>query len=176
MCKVWEAARATSAASTFFEPITIGRFGQKFVDGGLKHNNPIEMADLESRALWPDDDRIIISIGTGSAPGKAIDGNLVQLARRLADIVTEAEERSDLFRRSNRNLVDNNSLFRFNVYHGLGDIGLEEWKALNRIATYTETYLNKPDVVRDVEACVRSMKKSGQRLNITALSGPLSAT
>ena len=32
-CKIWEAARATSAASTFFEPISIGPWGQGFVDG-----------------------------------------------------------------------------------------------------------------------------------------------
>lgn len=47
ICKIWEAARATSAASTFFEPIRIGN--QRYVDGALKYNNPIEKADVESR-------------------------------------------------------------------------------------------------------------------------------
>jgi hypothetical protein len=47
ICKIWEAGRATSAASTFFEPIRIGN--QRYVDGALKYNNPIEKADVESR-------------------------------------------------------------------------------------------------------------------------------
>jgi patatin-like phospholipase/acyl hydrolase len=47
VCRIWEAARATSAASTFFEPIEIGH--QLYVDGALRYNNPIEKADQESR-------------------------------------------------------------------------------------------------------------------------------
>jgi predicted acylesterase/phospholipase RssA len=47
VCKIWEAARATSAASTFFEPIKIG--DRMYVDGALKHNNPIEKVDEESQ-------------------------------------------------------------------------------------------------------------------------------
>lgn len=33
ICQIWEAVRATSAASTFFEPIQIGPNGETFVDG-----------------------------------------------------------------------------------------------------------------------------------------------
>ena len=59
VCKIWEAARATSAASRLFEPITIGPFQQKFVDGALRHNNPIDLVDQESssksiKCLWRD--------------------------------------------------------------------------------------------------------------------------
>ncbi len=48
-CRIWEAARATSAASTFFPSIKIGRYQQTFIDGALLNNNPIEIADDESR-------------------------------------------------------------------------------------------------------------------------------
>src|SRR5436189_6311046 len=51
VCKIWEAARATSAASRLFEPITIGPFSQKFVDGALRHNNPTEKVDSESTGM-----------------------------------------------------------------------------------------------------------------------------
>lgn len=50
ICRIWEAARATSAASTFFDPIQIGY--QKYVDGALRYNNPIEKADEESRGMY----------------------------------------------------------------------------------------------------------------------------
>lgn len=36
--KIWEAARATSAAPTFFGPITVGGF--ELIDGGMGANNP----------------------------------------------------------------------------------------------------------------------------------------
>lgn len=37
--KIWEAARATSAAPAYFEPITVN--GIRMVDGGLQANDPI---------------------------------------------------------------------------------------------------------------------------------------
>jgi patatin-like phospholipase/acyl hydrolase len=37
--KLWEAARATSAAPGYFKPIQVGRV--KLVDGGLLANNPL---------------------------------------------------------------------------------------------------------------------------------------
>ena len=39
--KIWEADRATSAASSFFDPIAIGSLDQEFLDGGTGANNPI---------------------------------------------------------------------------------------------------------------------------------------
>ena len=44
-CSIWEACRATSAAPTFFPPISIGDPPDAYVDGGLGYNNPI-------RSLW----------------------------------------------------------------------------------------------------------------------------
>lgn len=43
--KIWEAARATSAAPSFFDPIKIGGFGEAFGDEGTGANNPV-------RILW----------------------------------------------------------------------------------------------------------------------------
>lgn len=39
--KIWKACRATSAASFFFDFITIGRFGEKFVNKATGANNPV---------------------------------------------------------------------------------------------------------------------------------------
>jgi hypothetical protein len=38
---IWEACRATSAASSFFDPIAIGRYKEEFIDGATGANNPI---------------------------------------------------------------------------------------------------------------------------------------
>ncbi|KIM96989.1 hypothetical protein OIDMADRAFT_105858 [Oidiodendron maius Zn] len=131
--KIWEAGRATSAASSFFDPITIGPMGEKYADGALHYNNPIELVLQESIELWPDRDRVLISIGTGSAPGQAIDGNLKALVSQLVRIATETEETARAFLRSHEDMVRANKLFRFNVYHGLGEIGLDESRRSHRL-------------------------------------------
>lgn len=39
--KIWEAYRAISAASSFFDAIAVGRYGEEFVDGATGANNPV---------------------------------------------------------------------------------------------------------------------------------------
>jgi predicted acylesterase/phospholipase RssA len=68
--KIWEAGRATSAASSFFDPITIGDFRQGFVDGATGANNPVYELWNEAQDIWPSkslEDKIkcLVSIGTG---------------------------------------------------------------------------------------------------------------
>lgn len=65
-CLIWQAARATTAASIFFKPITINHVS--YVDGAMgSHNNPVELAYDEAREIWPDYDiGLLLSIGTGS--------------------------------------------------------------------------------------------------------------
>jgi hypothetical protein len=63
-CTIWEAGRATSAAPTFFKPIEIGR--GVFVDGGLAHNNPGELALAEAQKMWKTTKLFcLVSVGTG---------------------------------------------------------------------------------------------------------------
>lgn len=172
ICKIWEAARATSAASTFFEPIEIGPSHQKFVDGALTgKNNPIRTANTESRDMWPGQDRLILSIGTGAAPGQAVTGNLISLATRLKEIVVDSEQTDRDFRMENNAMIRNGRLYRFNVLHGLADVGLEEHQAINKIATYTDRYLDHPDVFDMVQTCVNNLSLGGQRLGIRAEEG-----
>ena len=67
-CAIWQAARATSAAPSFFDPIhiEIPAPGGWYVDGGLRHNNPSQLALDEARRIWPGVKRFcLVSIGTG---------------------------------------------------------------------------------------------------------------
>jgi hypothetical protein len=146
-CRIWEAARATSAASTFFEPIAIGPHGQTFVDGALRFNNSIRLLDRESQDLWPDSNRIFLSIGTGSAPGGSLEGNLWTLAKRLKEIVLESEKTADDFLRDNQALASEHRYYRFNVIYGLEHVGLEEYKARSKIYAVTDTYLENMETV-----------------------------
>lgn len=64
-----DSARATSAAPTYFKPFRNMRTNEGYVDGAVFHNNPVRIANYESKLLWPDADQrppdILLSIGTG---------------------------------------------------------------------------------------------------------------
>jgi patatin-like phospholipase/acyl hydrolase len=68
---MWQAARATSAAPTYFEPadlpIESGR--AVLVDGGVFVNNPAASAYAEAVRGWTNEDILLVSIGTGSETG-----------------------------------------------------------------------------------------------------------
>ncbi|KAI9723915.1 MAG: hypothetical protein M1828_004034 [Chrysothrix sp. TS-e1954] len=164
-CQIWQAARATSAASTFFEPITIGRHGRKFVDGALIDNNPIEVADDESRAMFPNQDRMIVSFGTGVQPPSEVTGNALQTVKTLVKLVTDTEHRNEMFHRQHRQMIEQGRLYRFNVTQGLGTLGLEEHTNKSKIAEFTDGYLLDPVVMRSVQACASVMREGGQRLH-----------
>lgn len=65
LCK--EAARATSAAPTYFEPTTLewANENRTLIDGGVFMNSPSVSAFAEARKLFPDEDIALLSIGTG---------------------------------------------------------------------------------------------------------------
>lgn len=54
-------------------------------------------------------------------------------------------------------MVAEDRLFRFNVFHGLVDVGLEEWKEKEKIANSTQTYLENGETLRKVSLCVEKM-------------------
>ena len=66
---MWQVARATSAAPTYFEPCKIefgGASGYRaVVDAGIFANNPGMCALAEARVMYPDDDYRLLSLGTG---------------------------------------------------------------------------------------------------------------
>ena len=62
-----EAARATSAAPTYFEPTTLAWAEESatLVDGGIFMNSPSVSAYAEARKLFPDEPIALLSLGTG---------------------------------------------------------------------------------------------------------------
>ncbi len=66
---MWQVARATSAAPTYFEPERIDKLNGDgywaLIDGGTYANNPGMCAYAEARHLFPDRDVLLVSLGTG---------------------------------------------------------------------------------------------------------------
>ena len=92
-----QAARATSAAPTYFEPVKLqDRNSSEYyalVDGGVFANNPAMCAYAEARTLWPDEeDFLVVSLGTGeltrSLPYEEVKGwGLALWAQPILNVV-----------------------------------------------------------------------------------------
>jgi predicted acylesterase/phospholipase RssA len=158
--KIWQACRATSAASTFFEPITIGPYKEQFIDGATGANNPIWKLWEQARAVWdsePFEENVqcIVSIGTGGPHIAAFTDDLSRIADTLSHIATETEATAEEFRRDKPQLVTSGVYYRFNVVRGLDKVGLEETKSIDLIAAATRDYLDSEDVHPRMKKCAR---------------------
>lgn len=161
--KIWEAARATSAATTFFDPIEIGRYGERFVDGGLGANNPINELWREATDFYCPrggrlEDKIacLVSIGTGVDSLQNHTGTLSSAAKTLVAISTETERTHQAFQYQHPELRSSGRYFRFNVPN-LSDIGMDEAKSQKNVAAKTRNYLTDPAVFEKIEQCANAM-------------------
>ena len=91
-----DVARATSAAPTFFPPVQVVSSGvaRAVVDGGVFANNPTMCALADAWKLWPGDDLLVVSLGTGNTdraiPYERAKGwGLAQWAHPLAEILID---------------------------------------------------------------------------------------
>ena len=163
--KIWEVCRATSAATTFFAPITIGRHGQVFLDGATRMNNPVEQLLREARKVWGSsvESRIhcLVSIGTGKPGIKPFGDDLLSIGRTFMAIATETERTADAFREDHQQLDDRNGYYRFNVTQGLEDVGLEDVKSRDKVSTMTGAYMSSSDtqrVLREFRGVIRNVE------------------
>jgi Patatin-like phospholipase len=161
--RIWEAARATSAAPTFLKPITINSV--TYGDGASGWNNPTAEAIAEAHKIWPNRPiGCLLSIGTGLE--KAIqlsdgDENSSECSARLLQILapkasfqlevakycvaslTSCEKtHRDVSSQPPDRIVPHKNYFRFNVPQGMSEIGLEEWKKIGDIIALTESYMD----------------------------------
>jgi patatin-like phospholipase/acyl hydrolase len=98
--RFWEAARATSAAPTYFPPFDLASLDPKdpaktLIDGGVFANNPAMCAYADARRLFPGDELFVVSIGTGKFGdylGKGANPRrwgVLQWARPLLDLLQD---------------------------------------------------------------------------------------
>ncbi|RKL43279.1 hypothetical protein BFJ72_g4692 [Fusarium proliferatum] len=146
-CKIWEAARATSAAFGFFDPIKIS--WQDYVDGVTGRNNPVDEAFSEAKSIWPDAPfriQCFVSIGTGIPEPKDFGENLAEIRRAIIAITTETEDTECRFCENHESFGLGGRYFRFSVDKGLRDVSLDEFDKVRKIMIATESYLNEPRV------------------------------
>ena len=160
--KIWEASRATSAASSFFDPVVIGRYDEMFVDGAPGNNNPVWEVWKQAKDVWrfeplENNVRCLVSIGTGVPSLKPFGDDVLKIGESLIEISTETEKTAESFRRVNSQLADAGRYYRFNVVQGLENIGLEESRKKNEIASATRVYVESQEVLKQMEACANNL-------------------
>ena len=154
---IWQACRATSAATTFFDPIAIGPYEEEFVDGALGANNPIYEVWGQAQDIWgsqlQNQLKCVVSIGTGVLSLTRIRDDALNIGGTLVAIATETEKTAQQFHRDKAHLDDEGRYYRFNVDRGLKEIGLEESKKKASIAAATRLYVDSQVVYKKMKEC-----------------------
>ncbi|THY90665.1 FabD/lysophospholipase-like protein [Aureobasidium pullulans] len=160
---ICQAALATSAATTFFAPVTIGK--RSFADGAFGANNPVEEVEGEASDIWIHEERALqplvkcfISIGTGN-PGihEFEDGVPGFLGSTVPQIATETEATDKKFIARWARHYDQKRYFRFNVEQGLQDVGLAEYRREGAIEAASDAYLDHTSQEHRVRDCIRNL-------------------
>ncbi|KAI4194978.1 MAG: hypothetical protein LQ350_007464 [Teloschistes chrysophthalmus] len=176
-CTIWEAARATSAAPTFFPPIRFGsQMGGDFIDGGVGCNNPTKVLVKEAKFYYlmknytGTQPTCLVSIGTGHKDLIQLheaasifwfkDRSGISIAPLLGEIATDCENTHDevlltYLQNNTRDLY-----YRFNVPQGMQQIMLDEWAKKNDIKTYTDKYLRLNQTEHELLDCVKRLLAS----------------
>jgi predicted acylesterase/phospholipase RssA len=161
---ILQAALATSAAPTFFQPIQIGN--RTFADGALGANNPVDEVESEASSIWcPETGNLqlmvkcFISIGTGHPGITDFDDKFLGFFRKtLAEISTEREKTEKKFIARWRDPYIEKRYFRFDVQQGLQQIGLAEFQKMGEIEAATHAHLTHTERKQHLKDCVQNLK------------------
>ncbi|KAJ7479541.1 hypothetical protein FB451DRAFT_1171646 [Mycena latifolia] len=149
-CMIWEAARATSAMPGLFKPIEIGlgSLKQRYIDGGVGHNNPTSLVLAQAEEMYPARPVVlVVSIGSDSKTSSAS-----AIAKAMKDIATDCEKIHDDNARRFRVLPK--TYFRFNVQQGMQGLARQDWGKSSQVSAHTNAYLRTEDVKSKLTAAV----------------------
>lgn len=150
---IWEVARATTAAPTYFDRMVIGN--HTFWDGGFGCNNPsleafTEVVNMNNENVGAV--ALLLSIGTGEsrisrfAQGKW--SQVYQFVKAAKKMASDSQKVHDDMLRFSENGT-RFPYYRFNVRDGLSEMKLDEWKkakggglgTLGQLTSATQEYL-----------------------------------
>lgn len=134
---IWQVARATSAAPTYFAPLKIGHL--EYLDGGFgATNNPSQEIYDEVRRMNNNSEKcvkLVLSVGTGknnklvrfNGTGISRYWNYVNFAKKWAS-ESETAHQNMLKIRNRITSEEKFNYYRLNAESGLDDMKLDEWR------------------------------------------------
>lgn len=161
---ICQAAIATSATTTFFDPVAIS--DRTFADGGLGANNPVFQVAGEALSIWGSDTgtlkplvKCFISIGTGNFGKEVSDGNIENfIGQTIVQIAMETENTEKKFIARCAKHLDDKRYFRFNIEQGLQDIGLDEYKNKGAVEAVAEGYMTHRGQKFRAQDCIENLR------------------
>ncbi|KAF2875149.1 acyl transferase/acyl hydrolase/lysophospholipase [Massariosphaeria phaeospora] len=148
--KIWEAARATSAAPAYFKPFAIGKY--ELLDGGLGANNPLGWLWTETLSVFGParSTDCFLSVGTGIPANQDIPRpsqvtKVMDTVEAFASIATNSELIHILF----RTLIDafaphpgGKKYWRMNIGTRIGDWdeNTGTWPLTNKVVHHYDDY------------------------------------
>ncbi len=170
--KIWDAARATTAATFYFKPTPLpllkGGTGD-FLDAAIGCNNPAEFVIKEAADCIGSSKRLgcLISIGTGTRlvqmerepPGLT---NYFRLPRFLKSVVGTLKNTATDGEGTHRRLSDKlggnpGAYFRFNIPDAAAQVSLDEYHKMDILKAITATHLDDPSVAAQVLAAAAAL-------------------
>ncbi|KAH9215100.1 acyl transferase/acyl hydrolase/lysophospholipase, partial [Leptodontidium sp. 2 PMI_412] len=175
---IWQAGRATSAATTFFEPLQTGSppDTRRWIDAGMGFNNPARVIFEETGSLYGDARghldhnkhiSVFLTLGTGFKNVVRLDAETrkekisakfrvpLKAIEVMQDIVTGTENVHTSLRKAFERKSD--IYHRFNVEQGLQDVELYDYQQTEAMEADTENYTTARNV--EIMDCVLAMAK-----------------
>ncbi|KAK1730752.1 uncharacterized protein BDZ83DRAFT_747077 [Colletotrichum acutatum] len=191
--EIWEAARATSAAPTFFHPISIEVEAERdqYIDGAVTYNNPARLVLSEAESYFGPRRTLgfLLSLGTGLKvsdkkvnvvpQGQPVDrpvvarkgsgalfsrGTIKILKHAKASLTDSEPEHQALEQRFQKTPY---AYWRLNLDRGAADIKLNEYKKMGLLRAATERYIQDVQVSANIDKIVSMLyKKEGINLSL----------
>ncbi|KAK5717227.1 hypothetical protein LTR15_009116 [Elasticomyces elasticus] len=168
---IWQAALATTAATSFFDSAKIG--DRTYRDGALGANNPAKEVENEAARIWHDTSgelqshvKCFLSLGTGQKGTYRVHDRAWKfLSESLKNVATDTEPANEEVA-ARWNHLPNKPYVRFNVHHGLEDIELAEYQREKRgtMDAATHAYLGLAETRPRVASCVENLRMKEFRL------------
>lgn len=163
--KIWEAARATSAAPTFFPPMKIDDV--EYIDGGIGNNNPTLEASNEVQnmlKLKELDIACVFSIGTGLKDFQYSKLGLLATLRTIKRTAMGGENvhRQKMFAQYRK---EQSVLYeRVNPDAAVASVKIDQHQSISQLIEFADAYLKKPEVDDTMERVSERLAASLQVL------------
>lgn len=177
--KIWEAARATTAAPMYFKPMTITNDvaeTEDFVDGAIGCNNPTEILLEEADLLYGKQRKLgcVVSLGTGTKVQELAGTSngihakaswIKSLGMVMKEITVDCEETHDRAKKKFESF--SGAYFRFNVAGGAQGIKLEDWGMMEELKQKTRNYLLEDEAKAMVDDLANVLLQKGPNHGLT---------